>query len=382
MNETNMSRRDFMQSAAVGASALAVGLSGKAIAANEKVSLAWIGCGGRGKYLLRRALEIEDIRVVAACDLREERANEAADLAGEVNQKINTYLDFQKMLEKEKPDGVVVATEVGNHGKCVIPVLEAGIHCFSEKPMDASIERVDAVVRAARNSKAVYGIAFQRRFDPGYRAVVQAIHDGRIGKVDFMQGHWHWTQYSFINRWVGDIDLSGGRLNEQACHHIDLMSWVMGNAHPTHCMAVGAITRQAKNPPEHRAETQSAVIYTFPSGAIFSYTHLNGIPQPFTGEKSWVMGQNGGMDLCTGEFYPLEGDPVKIADPSWGANSERNELVEFAECCRTGKQPFSNVETGRVSTLTTLMAMKAMYRRNTKTFEPGLITWEEIGSTT
>ncbi len=385
MTENGFTRRNFMQTAIVGASALTVGLAKKGVSANDKVRLAWIGCGGRGSYLARRALTVEDIDIVASCDLIQQRAERIVEYVKEErNKTINTYVDFRKMLDKEELDGVVVATEVANHGKVVIPVLEAGLNCFSEKPMDATVEMVDKITRAARRAKGIYQIGFQRRADVGMKAGIKLIHNGEIGEVTFMQGQWHWGGTGHVGGWVGNVDISGGKLNEQACHHMDLMSWAMGNTAPTQCLAVGAITVDYKDPYRHQAENMSSVSWWWPNGAILSYTHLHGVAQPFQGEKSWVMGQKGDIDLLNGHIYPRGGEAKRVSDeqPGWGDPSVRNELIEYARCCRTGETPTGNHETGRISTLMTLMAEMAMYRPDQNVYRPGFITWEEVGSTT
>ncbi len=385
MGNTNFTRRSFLQSSVVGASTLALASSKRVIGANDKVRLAWIGCGGRGSYLARRALTVDSIELVASCDLIQRKADQVAEYVKEdQDRKINTYTDFREMIAKEQLDGVVVATEVGNHAKVVVPVLESGLNCLSEKCMDANIKNVDAVTTAARKAKGIYQVAFQRRSDIGYRAGVQAIHDGQIGDVTFMQGQWHWGGTGQVGGWVGNVDMSGGKLNEQACHHMDLMSWVMGSIAPTHCLAVGSITFDYKKPFRHQAENMSAVSWHFPNGAILSYTHLHGVPDAFTGEKSWVMGTNGGVDLLKGTIYVRGEEPRQVSDknPSWGDDSVRGELIEFADCCKSGKTPTSNAETARIATLMTLMAEKAMFRRDQNSYGPGMITWEEVGSTT
>ncbi len=385
MVEKDFSRRNFMQSTVAGAAAVGIGLPRNARGANDKVTLAWIGLGGRGSYLLRRAMTIEHVEVVAACDLIVGKAEKAAAVVKDERDKdINVYTDFRKMLAKEKLDGVVVATEVANHGEVVIPVLEAGLHCFSEKPMDATIEMVDAITLAARKAKGIYQIGFQRRADVGMRAGIELIHGGAIGEVNFMQGQWHWGGSGRGGGWVGNVDVSGGKLHEQACHHMDLMSWAMGNVAPTQCLAVGAISVDYEKIARHQAENLSSVSWWFPNGAIFSYTHLHGLVAPdFQGEKSWVMGKGGDLDLLNGFIYPRGGEKRAVSDekPGWGDSSVRNELLEFADCCRTGKTPTGNHETGRVSSLMTLMAEKAMYRRDQNNYGPGMITWDEVGST-
>src|SRR5690606_4149158 len=135
---------------------------------------------------------------------------EAAMICEQYKPAVNKYTEFEKLLEKENLDGCIVATEVGNHAKCVIPVLESGIHCFSEKPMESNVEKVDAIVKAARKAKGIYQVGFQRRYAPGFQEAIKFIHDGKLGKIRLMQGMWQWDWS--VGGWVGDADMSGGEL--------------------------------------------------------------------------------------------------------------------------------------------------------------------------
>jgi len=243
MTQKGVNRRNFLNTAVVGASALTLSTSNRVLGANDRMRIAWVGCGGRGSYLARRALTVDSIEIAAACDLKPERAARVQQyVQAEEDREIKTYQDFRQMIEKEKPDAILCATEVGNHAKVVVPVLEMDLHCLSEKCMEANVEKVDAITRAARKSNAVYQVAFQRRSDVGMRAGIKAIHDGKIGKVLYMQAQWHWGGTGRVGGWVGDVEMSGGKLVEQACHHMDLMNWVKGNVAPTHAVAIGAIT--------------------------------------------------------------------------------------------------------------------------------------------
>ena len=60
----------------------------------------------------------------------------------------------------------------------------------------------------------------------------------------------------------------------------------------------------------------------------------------------------------------------------------REQFISFAECLRTGSIPDSNHETGRISTFMSIMGRRAMYNRETRSFTPRLIRWEDLGSTT
>jgi predicted dehydrogenase len=342
-----------------------------------------IGTGGRGKRLLQALTNIADYHVAALCDLREERVKEAAEICEQYKPAAKTYLDFREMLEKEKLDACFVATEEANHGKCVIPVLEADIHCFCEKPMDISVEQVDRVTKAARKSKGLYQCGFQRRYLSTFQDGIGHLHEGHLGKVTFMQGMWHWN-YGIGPRYL-DIDLSGGWFLAQACHHVDVAMWVMKDKPPIRCVAMGAVTVEHPNPPERCAEDHSALSFEFADGSIFSYTHLMYCPDQFTGEKLWVYAEKGGVDLPMGMKYPRPGmgEPERIGKESsdWDQGTYE-ELEAFAQHIRNGEQSLSNIETSRQSTLMGIMGRMAMYQVEKNKYEPRLISWEDLGSTT
>lgn len=383
MNRSHLSRRDFLQKTALGASALVLGAGASpgAHCAAEEVSLGFIGVGGRGTHLLRKIVNIEGVRIAAICDLIDYRVKQAQKIAEKSKPK--GYLDFRKMLDEETLDAVVVATEIGNHAKCVIPVLEAGLHCFSEKSMDSTVEKVDAIVKAARKAKGIYQIGFQRRYNPGFISAIAKIHAGDIGKITFMQGQWHWPWA--VGGWVLDVNMSGGELVEQACHHMDVMSWVMKNQHPVKCVAMGAITAEYTNPPVPTSEDKSSVTYLFPDGTIYSYTHLFYLPPFFQKEKLWVFGDKAGVDLATGMKYGRDGKEDQVGQPSgedWDKGTDE-ELKGFIEAVRKNDKSLvrSNQETGAVSTLISMMGRMAFYNRAKDSFEPRVIEWKDVGST-
>jgi len=383
MNRSGFSRREFVRQSALGAAAL--GLAGRARAAspNEKVQIGIIGVGGRGSHLLRKLSRMENVQIVAVCDLKSDRLENAKEIAKRHTPK--GYADYREMLEKEKMDGVVVATEVGNHAKVVVPVLQAGFNCFQEKPVDTKVERVDAIVKAARQAKGVLQVGFQRRYNKGYVEAVKRIHQGDLGEPLFLQGAWQWTWQVGPGGWVVDPDMGGGELIEQAGHHMDVMSWVMKNQHPLECVAMANRSVTYPNDVRNSSEDHTAVAYRFPGGVIFSYTHLFYCPQEFQLEKMWVYGKGWGVDLVTSELF--QGEEKKPISEGSGTDWDKGtdgELEAFVANVGSSapKKPESNIETARVATLMSIMGQRAFRNLEKGTFESRVIKWEELGSTT
>jgi predicted dehydrogenase len=395
---SNPTRRQFVKGTVATASAVALSTSGVArgFPANEKVQLGWIGIGSRWRGLANNMLaHCPDARTAAVCDLIPDKVDNGKKVFE--RDKPAGYTDFRQMMEKEKLDGILVITQPSKHAEVVVPVLEAGFHCFAEKPMDTTVEKVDAIVKAARKAKGFYQIGTQRRYSPMHLEAMRRINGGEFGKVLFMQGEWHWSWRPGTRV----VERDGGFLVEQASHHTDVMAWAVGDRAPVSCSSSGRAVIELPDGPNVNNEQQSATAWTFPGGEIFSYTHLTYLPLKFTNEKLWVFCEKAGVDASHGVLYrmspeerpPGKGDEELIAesaeqfaeDPKgdWGKGT-MEELQAFVANVKEGgkRMPTANVETGRVATLMTIMGRMAMINAAKNRFEPSTIQWKDIGTTT
>jgi len=388
----SLSRRDFLKTSALGASALTLGAAGvsRGYPANEKVQLGWIGCGGRSSGFPQPRLgglmghmfeSVPDARVVGVCDLIPEKMERARKLWE--RDKPNGYLDFRRMFDKEKLDGVMCIVQICNHAKVTIPVLEAGYHTFGEKPLDKDVESCDALTRVARKvwkeKGKFFQIGTQRRYHPTYLAAMKAIHDGLLGRITFMQGGWHWS--SDPSNHPSDCD--GGRLIEQASHHMDVMSWAMKNTHPVTCVAMGY--SQAGRSPDF-SETMSATTFAWPDGTLFSYTHLWLLPGKYDKETLTVFGEKGAMDLNGAMYYGRDEKTKKFGEPigkGWDQGTPE-ELADFVANIKSGgkRLPNANIETGRICSLMCIMGRMAMVNKAKNAYEPSVVKWEDLKTTT
>ncbi len=382
--KSEVSRRSFVRAAA-GASALAAGACSTAskvgiaparvVGASETIVLGAIGTGGRGRTLLKAISNIPDFRVAAVCDLKPDRVDSAAEICQEYKPKVKKYLDFRKMLEREKLDACIVATEEGNHAKCVIPVMEAGLHCFCEKPMDVTVEKIRDVVKTARASKAVYQIGFQRRNADNFQKLVQHIQSSELGKLKYLQGYWQFP-YGVGGRYL-DLELSGPWFLAQACHHLDVFSWINESKPPLRCVCMGSGVAGKES---ELIEDMTGVLYEFAGGVNASHNHLMNCCGPFCGERFWVHLEKGGVDINAGMSYPRQGDAKRIAEECRDYYvGTGQQFINFARHIRNNERPYSNETTGAISTLMGLMARDAMYRSKKKKFEPTIIEWPDMG---
>ncbi|HPO09570.1 MAG TPA: twin-arginine translocation signal domain-containing protein, partial [bacterium] len=96
MSEQSVSRRRFIQGAS--AAALALGTPRRILGANDKISLGFIGTGGRGRRLATVVTHVPDFQVVSVCDLVEDRMDQTLEICEQYKPTPKKYLDFREML--------------------------------------------------------------------------------------------------------------------------------------------------------------------------------------------------------------------------------------------------------------------------------------------
>src|ERR671931_407031 len=115
MGQREYSRRSFLK-VPVGVAALSSPAILSAQAASGEWRVAFVGVGNRGSYLLQNMLKVPGVRVVAVCDIVQDRAGKAAKTVADAGGSARTWTDFRKMLDQQKDiDAVVVATPDWTH---------------------------------------------------------------------------------------------------------------------------------------------------------------------------------------------------------------------------------------------------------------------------
>lgn len=127
---------------------------------------------------------------------------------------------------------VGVTTPSGTHAEVAIPALEAGKHVLCEKPLDISLERVDAMIAASKRHGRILAAVFQSRFGDGARTVKRAVAAGRLGRRSLASAYVKWWRdqaYYDDVKWRGTWALDGGgALSNQGSHAVDLLQWLVG----------------------------------------------------------------------------------------------------------------------------------------------------------
>lgn len=188
-----------------------------------------IGCGMISKFHAKALAEIEGAELVACFDRVPEAANALASEFGGT-----AYDDLDAMLGHEGLDVVTICSPSGAHMEPCLAAAKAGKHVIVEKPLDVTIERCDAMIKACEEAGVKLATIFPSRFHQSSKLMKEAVDAGRFGKLALGDAYvkWYRTQeYYDSGAWRGTWKLDGGgALMNQAIHSVDLLIWLMGPA--------------------------------------------------------------------------------------------------------------------------------------------------------
>ena len=190
-----------------------------------------IGIGAIAGMHARALADIEGVELVAATCRTEEKGQAFAHTHG-----CRWYADTARMLRREKPDFVTIATPSGAHLEAVLAAARRGVHVICEKPLEISLPRIDRMLAAARRAGITLGAIFPQRFNPVVAAVQAAAAAGRFGSLAVASCHvpwWRDDDYYGPGRWQGTKRLDGGgALMNQSIHGVDALQWIAGAMTP------------------------------------------------------------------------------------------------------------------------------------------------------
>jgi predicted dehydrogenase len=175
------------------------------------------------------------------------------------------YQDFDAFLQHRPMDLVIIGSPSGLHAAQGIAAARHGLHVLTEKPIEISAARADALIEAAKQSNVQLGVIFQDRTKPHIRQLKSWLDQGLLGRPIIVDARVMWyrpPEYYSNSRWRGTFALDGGgALINQGVHTVDLLLWLLGDV-----ARVQARTGTLLH--EIEAEDTAAAILEFSSGAL------------------------------------------------------------------------------------------------------------------
>ena len=193
-----LTRRNFLKTAAVGAVGVAVFPQFLSSCKQSKgaevddgiIRLGFIGLGQQAMYLLSGYINIPDVQVVAGSDVygikRErflKRVNKHyADKQAEV--AVEVYENYKDLIARKDIDAVVIATPDHWHAFMAIEACKAKKNVYLEKPLTFTIREGQMLVKAVRDNGVILGVGSQQRSDANFQHAVKMVQEGKIGKIE------------------------------------------------------------------------------------------------------------------------------------------------------------------------------------------------------
>ncbi|WP_410767772.1 Gfo/Idh/MocA family protein [Fontibacillus sp. BL9] len=191
-----------------------------------------IGCGGiaNGKHLPSLS-KLDNVELVAFCDIIPERAEEAEAKYGAEGAKV--YSDYRELLQDGSLDIVHVLTPNDAHAEISIASLEAGKHVMCEKPMAKTAADARRMVEAAKRTGKKLTIGYNNRFREDSMYLKKVCQEGQLGRIYFAKAHA--IRRRAVPTWGVFLDgdkQGGGPLIDIGTHALDLTLWMMDNYKP------------------------------------------------------------------------------------------------------------------------------------------------------
>ncbi len=201
--------------------------------------------------------------------------------------------DYHQILADSEVNAVAITVRHNMHAQLVIEALQAGKHVFVEKPLALNNEDIDRIEEAYKSSGKTITVGFNRRFSPfAVRAKEMIGEPGPINVIANMNA-------GFIpaNSWVHDLKVGGGRIVGEACHLIDLITFLSGS------LVDEVIMTAAGQNPEGNTDNAS-ILMKYKNGSMGVINYFSNGSKAYSKERIEMYSQ--GRTLIIDNFRRLE----------------------------------------------------------------------------
>lgn len=271
-NHNKMDRRTFIEKTSLGSAALISGFYIPSFPQEEKIKIGLIGSGWYGMVIMKAALQIGGVEVVAVCDVDSEHLKTSADEL-EVLQGARpaTYKDYEELLDHQGLRAVFIGTPPHWHALQFIAACEKDLDIYCEKPLAYDVREGQAMVAAAKKAGNIVQIGFQRRQSEAFKKAQAMIEEGEIGYVYQIGAQIHYNPNPpdhtvqappaslDWDAWCGpapkldyrpsighkawrlEKEYGNGHLVDWGIHHIDIIRKIMGLGMPDSFVSKGGL---------------------------------------------------------------------------------------------------------------------------------------------
>lgn len=286
-----------------------------------------VGVGGISGAHIPAWQSMEDVELVALCDVRPEQMTRYPEL--------RQYTDMDDMLAKEQLDILDICLPTYLHADAAVKAMERGIHVLSEKPVSLKTEDVHRLYETAKRNNVRFMVAQVLRFWPEY-VYLKEIYDssrygkllsGRMARLGHMPG-WSW------DNWMKDESRSGLVPFDLHIHDLDFMVYTFGKPKQVSSF-------RARRPDQD----VFTAVYQFDGFYVDSEATWYAAPYPFHAtyrfqfEKALIV-LDGALTVyeVDGKTFTVGADGGETGGIELPpTNAYANEIRYFADCVKAGR---------------------------------------------
>jgi len=317
-----------------------------------------IGLIGSGNITQTHARAAHAIPGVQISAIHSTNSQAVVRLATEHHAK--PYTDFAAFLAHKPLDLVIIGTPSGLHAEQGIAAAQHGLHVLTEKPIDITTKKADALIAAADKANVKLAVIFQDRLKPNIQRLKHWLDAGLLGKPLLVDARVKWYRppdYYSSSKWRGTFALDGGgALINQAIHTVDLLLWLLGDVVRVQARAATVL---------HKIEAEDTAIANleFASGAVGTLLATTaaypGYPRSLeiTGTEGTVILEHDRIIAADLRNPPLDFANMTAGDSNQSASSaavtdvsgHKAILEDFLHAIANNTQPICNGREGRRS---------------------------------
>ena len=303
---------------------------GPADARLTELGVCVVGAGDMGSVHARAWTNVPGARVLAVCDVCE---NRAAELAAEVDA--SPYADYREGIEADGVTAVSVCVPASLHAEVTMCAAKCGLHVMCEKPIALTLADADSMRECAEANGVQLMIGLSHRFFRTQELAVEMVQRGDLGSPH---------HYQFSSLWgirhklaMHDRHGNGGPFLDVMCHYVDDMCRVL-NSEVTEVCAHGHMF--ARNHPnlasiKDKAVDTGTVLLSFANGDTGSFSlSWGGPPGFYSGTQQEVWGPAGVLRINANDSLELLNAEGEIVYRNLAVKQMQREIDYFASCLR------------------------------------------------
>ena len=258
--------------------------------------------------------------------------------------------DYKSILSDRAVDLVMITTRHNEHAHMVVESLQAGKHVFVEKPLALNKEELDNILKVYDGSKTLT-VGFNRRFSPHMQKVKQIVGDAQMNVIATMN-----AGSIPANVWVHDLKPGGGRIVGEACHYMDLITFLTGSKIKAVCMNAMGVNPQANT-------DNASILLQYENGSTGVINYFANGSKTYSKERIEVYAQE--RTIITDNFRLTEGFGTK-GFPKLKTNVDKGHNAQFkllTDRVKTGGQPLIPMDELVNTTLASFAAIESLVKR-------------------